>query len=110
MTKRLPVAKPRELLRALRKVGFFVHHFSGGITFSSIPINRISANPLIASSASTGAATQVSPDRKVWVATQRSGFATLRASAALLPRGRRRQFLLHTFRQLRENQGMRFRE
>jgi len=29
MSKRLPAAKPREVLRALRKAGFFVHHSSG---------------------------------------------------------------------------------
>jgi predicted RNA binding protein YcfA (HicA-like mRNA interferase family) len=29
MSKRLPAAKPREVLRALRKAGFIVHHSSG---------------------------------------------------------------------------------
>jgi len=29
MSKRLPAAKPREVLRALRKAGFFIHHTSG---------------------------------------------------------------------------------
>ncbi len=29
MSKRLPAAKPREVLRALSKAGFFVHHSSG---------------------------------------------------------------------------------
>ncbi len=29
MSQRLPALKPREVLRALRKAGFFVHHISG---------------------------------------------------------------------------------
>jgi predicted RNA binding protein YcfA (HicA-like mRNA interferase family) len=29
MSKRLPAAKPREVLRALGKAGFFIHHASG---------------------------------------------------------------------------------
>jgi predicted RNA binding protein YcfA (HicA-like mRNA interferase family) len=29
MSRRLPAAKPREVLRALAKAGFFIHHVSG---------------------------------------------------------------------------------
>jgi predicted RNA binding protein YcfA (HicA-like mRNA interferase family) len=29
MSRRLPAAKPREVLRALAKAGFFIHHASG---------------------------------------------------------------------------------
>jgi len=29
MSARLPAAKPREVLRALRRAGFFIHHTSG---------------------------------------------------------------------------------
>jgi predicted RNA binding protein YcfA (HicA-like mRNA interferase family) len=29
MSQRLPSLKPREVLRALRKAGFYVHHVSG---------------------------------------------------------------------------------
>jgi predicted RNA binding protein YcfA (HicA-like mRNA interferase family) len=29
MSRRLPAAKPKEVLRALQRAGFFVHHVSG---------------------------------------------------------------------------------
>ena len=29
MSKRLPVVKPREVLRALQRAGFFIHHSTG---------------------------------------------------------------------------------
>lgn len=29
MSRRLPAAKPKEVLRALQRAGFFIHHISG---------------------------------------------------------------------------------
>lgn len=29
MSRRLPAAKPKEVLRALQRAGFFIHHVSG---------------------------------------------------------------------------------
>ena len=39
MTKRLPALKPREVLRALKRAGFFVHHVTGSHYHLKHPIN-----------------------------------------------------------------------
>jgi predicted RNA binding protein YcfA (HicA-like mRNA interferase family) len=46
MSKRLPAAKPREVLRALARAGFLVHHTSGShyvLKHAEKPILRVVA-------------------------------------------------------------------
>jgi predicted RNA binding protein YcfA (HicA-like mRNA interferase family) len=35
MSQRLPVVKPKQVIRALERGGFFIHHIAAPITFSS---------------------------------------------------------------------------
>ncbi|MCZ6906616.1 MAG: type II toxin-antitoxin system HicA family toxin [Deltaproteobacteria bacterium] len=51
MTPRLPALKPHEVLRALRRAGFFVHHTSGShyiLKHPDRPTFRVTFAPAIA--------------------------------------------------------------
>ena len=40
MTERLPALKPKEVIRALERAGFFIHHTSGSHRILNTPTNQ----------------------------------------------------------------------